>query len=129
MNQPEPVPTSGARHAAGGQSQTDPAAGMGRGYQILLDGMIGVYDLSANAAVQTYITHVLQRIGVNRELMDIGAEFDADACEAVSMVVTDDPGRHHRVAETIRPGWRGPDMVLRPPQVSVWVCDPVTKGG
>jgi molecular chaperone GrpE (heat shock protein) len=95
-----------------------------RGFEIAVNGLIGAYDLSPNAALQTHIAQVLARIGVDRVEVPSGTVFDPSACEAISTVATDDPSLYQRVSETLRPGWRRPDAVLRSPQVSVWVADP-----
>lgn len=89
--------------------------------QILVDGLIGAYDLSADLSVQAHIAQVLARVGIERVVIDPGTKFDAKVCEAVSTMGTDDPSQYSRVAETIRPGWVGTGTVLRPPQVAVWI--------
>ncbi len=95
-----------------------------RSMDILVSGLIGVYDLSADTAVQTQIAQILARVGVERIEVLPGTEFDPSRFEAVSTVVSTDPADRRRVAQTLRPGWQSTGAVLRSPQVSVWVLDP-----
>lgn len=127
---PDPDPRS-VRVAAAAAEESSPAAALSsleRSLEILVNGLIGAYDLSANVAVQTHIAQVLARVGVERMEVPAGAAFDPSVYEAVSTVATADPQRYRRVAETLRPGWRRSDAVLRSPQVSVWVADPSGSG-
>jgi GrpE len=105
---------------------TDPATSVAgsveRSFEIAVNGLIGAYDLSANPAVQSYITQVLARVGVQHVEVPPGTSFDPVVHEAVSTIATDEPDRVNRVAATLRPGWRGSNEVLRPPQVSVWIA-------
>ena len=103
------------------------SVGDNRGHEVLVQGLIGVYDVSGNAAVQAHVAQVLSRVGVQRVAVDPGAVFDPSVYEAVSTATTDDPDKVQRVIETIRPGWQRPDMVLRPPQVAVWVPGSVSR--
>jgi hypothetical protein len=99
-----------------------------RSFEIAVNGLIGAYDLSPNSALQTHIAQVLARVGVDRMEVPSGAVFDPSVCEAISTVATDDAHLYQRVSETLRPGWRRMDAVLRSPQVSVWVADPSKTG-
>ena len=95
-----------------------------RSFEIAVNGLIGAYDLSPNPALQTHITQVLARVGVHRIEVAAGEVFDPSLCEAISTVATEEQDLYQRVSETLRPGWRGRDAVLRPPQVAVWIADP-----
>jgi len=108
----------------GDESAEAGSSALQRSVDLLVNGLIGVYDLSANGAVQTYIAQVLARVGVERTEAAPGAAFDPSIHEAVSTVTTEDSASLRRVAQTLRPGWRRLGVVLRPPQVSVWVADP-----
>jgi GrpE len=124
-----PTPNRASKPSEGGLpvAESSPAAvpsGLDRRFEIAVDGLIGAYDLSANAAVQTHIAQVLARVGVERVVVQSGVPFDPSLCEAVSTVVTEDPARFQHVVEMVRPGWRQTDAVLRSPQVSVWVAAP-----
>lgn len=118
--QPEPIwpPAAGDGSPVGRRD----SVGDNRGDEVLVRGLIGVYDVSGNAAVQAHVTQVLSRVGVQRVVVDSGATFDPSVYEAVSTATTDDPDKVQKVIETIRPGWQRPRMVLRPPQVAVWVA-------
>ena len=94
--------------------------------EILINGLIGADDLSGNVAIHTHIAQVLARVGVQRLEVPPGATFDPSIYEAVTTVMTQDPIRYQRVAETLRPGWRRLDVVLRSPQVAVWIADPAS---
>jgi GrpE len=111
-----------------GEVRANPPASLERSFEIAVNGLIGAYDLSTNAALQAHIAQVLERVGVDCVEVPSGAAFDPSRYEAVSTVATDDPSRHQRVVETLRPGWRRHDAVLRFPQVSVWVADPAASG-
>jgi hypothetical protein len=114
----------GIRAADGVQPPHAGVSPLERSLEIAVNGLIGAYDLSPNAALQSHIVQVLARVGVDRMEVPSGAAFDPSVCEAISTVATDDPSLFQRVSETLRPGWRRPDAVLRSPQVSVWVADP-----
>lgn len=90
--------------------------------------LIDVYDLSPNAAVQAHVMQVSQRVGFDRVMVGSGAVFGPSLCEAVATVVTDDPCKYQRVAETIRPGWRRPDVLVRSPRVAMWGAEPASSG-
>jgi hypothetical protein len=117
----------GAAVPAGGSTAAG-VSSLERSLEIVVIGLIGAYDLSASAAVQAHIAQVLARVGVDRVEVPSGEVFDPSVCEAVSTVVTAEPQRDRRVAETLRPGWRRSGAVLRSPQVSVWVADPSGPG-
>jgi hypothetical protein len=123
MNSPNPdsqVP----RMTAPVESSTTGVLSLERNFEITVNGLIGAYDLSPNAALQTHIAQVLARVGVARIEVPSGTVFDPSVCEAISTMKTDDQHLHRRVSETLRPGWRRPDEVLRSPQVSVWIAEP-----
>ena len=111
------------------EGTTSASVSIERDFEIVVNGLIGAYDLSANVAVQAHIAQVLGRVGVERVEVPSGAAFDPSIYEAVSTVATDDPQRFQRVAATLRPGWRRVDAILRSPQVSVWVADPQMQAG
>lgn len=119
-----PVP----RGAAGVESSRPVTIPLERSFEIAVNGLIGAYDLSPNSALQTHIAQVLARVGVDRIEVPAGSVFDPSVCEAISTVTTNDHDLYQRVSETLRPGWRGRDAILRPPQVAVWVADPSTPG-
>jgi hypothetical protein len=124
-NSPYPDPQNGpAPLPADERSAPAELSTLQRSVDILVSGLIGVYDLSTSSAVQTEIAQVLARVNVERVEVLPGTAFDPSRFEAVSTVMSGDPTHHQRVAQTLRPGWRGVDAVLRSPQVSVWVADP-----
>lgn len=127
-NSPYPDPQNAHVTAAGDQPAAAGPSALQRSVDLLVNGLIGAYDLSANAAVQTYIAQVLARVGVERTEAAPGAAFDPSVHEAVSTVTTEDSACYRRVAQTLRPGWRRLGAVLRAPQVSVWVADPSRPG-
>lgn len=88
-----------------------------------MQGLIGAYDVSRDEAVQAHVVQVLQRNGIERVTVPTGVLFDPASYEAVSTVHTADPGKIKRVAETIRPGWKGPNGLVRSAQVAVWVAE------
>ncbi len=110
--------------ATGIGSSRTAAMPLERSFEIAVNGLIGAYDLSPNAALQTHISQVLARVGVDRIEVPSGAVFDPSSCEAISTVSTENRDLYQRVSETLRPGWRGRGAILRPPQVAVWVADP-----
>lgn len=110
--------------AVGAGSSPSEVMSLERSFEIAIKGLIGAYDLSPNPALQTHIAQVLARVGVDRIEVPSGAMFDPSLCEAISTVATADQALYQRVSETLRPGWRGRDEILRPPQVAVWVADP-----
>ena len=122
---PDPDP-QGIGVAAGVEPSPTGVLSLERSFEVAVNGLIGAYDLSPNPALQTHIAQVLARIGVDRMEVPSGSVFDPSVCDAISTVTTDDPHLYQRVSETLRPGWRRPDAVLRSPQVSVWVADPTT---
>ena len=124
---PDPNP-QGIGVAGGVEPPRTGLLSLERSFEIAVNGLIGAYDLSPNPALQTHIAQVLARIGVDRIDVPPGAMFDPSACEAISTESTDDPSLNQRVSETLRPGWRRLDAVLRSPQVSVWVADPTRTG-
>lgn len=126
MDSPDTAPVP--RGVAGVDSPRPTTIPLERSFEIAVNGLIGAYDLSPNSALQTHIAQVLARVGVERIEVPSGAVFDPSLCEAISTVTTEDHGLYQRVSETLRPGWRGRDAILRPPQVAVWVADPSTPG-
>jgi hypothetical protein len=119
-----PDPKTEGSHVAAGVESRSGVLSLERSFEIAVNGLIGAYDLSPNAALQTHIAQVLARVGVDRIDVPSGAVFDPAVCEAISTVATQDQHLYQRVSKTLRPGWRRPDEVLRSPQVSVWVADP-----
>jgi molecular chaperone GrpE len=61
---------------------------------------------------------VLERHGVSRVIPD-GEEFDPNEAEAVRVDPVDSAERNHRVTETIRPGYRLGERVIRAARVAV----------
>jgi hypothetical protein len=114
--------------AAGVESSRTAVLSLERSFEIAVNGLIGAYDLSPNPGLQTHIAQVLARVGVQLIEVPSGSVFDPSVCEAISTVATEDHHLYQRVSEMLRPGWRLPDAVLRPPQVSVWVADPAKPG-
>lgn len=90
---------------------------------MLVQGLIGAYDVSRDEAVQAHVAQVLQRTGIEKIVVTAGVAFDPASYEAVSTVSTSDPAKVKRVAETIRPGWKSPTGMVRAAQVAVWVAD------
>lgn len=123
---PDTTPVPGG--TAGVESAHPTTMPLERSFEIAVNGLIGAYDLSPNSALQTHIAQVLARVGVDRIEVPSGSVFDPSVCEAISTVATEDNDLYQRVSETLRPGWRGRDAILRPPQVAVWVADPSTPG-
>jgi molecular chaperone GrpE len=60
----------------------------------------------------------LERHGVTRLSLD-GEEYDPNLAEAMRVDAVDDPERSGKVTETLRPGYRLGDRVVRPAQVAV----------
>jgi len=60
----------------------------------------------------------LERHGVTQLFPD-GEEFDPNEAEAVRIDAVDDAERNHKVTETIRPGYRLGDRVIRAARVAV----------
>ncbi|MGK2882662.1 MAG: nucleotide exchange factor GrpE [Mycobacterium sp.] len=88
-----------------------------------MQGLIGAFDVSQDQAVQAHVAQVLQRSGIEKVVVPSGVLFDPASYEAVSTVITSDRSKAKRVAETIRPGWKGPTGMLRSAQVAVWVAE------
>jgi len=60
----------------------------------------------------------LQRQGVERLVLD-GDGFDPNLAEAVRVDPVDDPEQNGKVTQTLRPGYRMGDRLLRPARVAV----------
>ncbi len=70
-------------------------------------------------AIAARIADALARDGVHEVHAD-GEWFDPARHEAVGTAPAPSPDRHDRVAETVRPGFRDGDRIVRPPQVVVY---------
>lgn len=88
----------------------------------LIDGLIGLYDLTTDGAVRAHIAQLLQGVGVERDVIPVGATFDPAVHDPVSTEQTGIRLRDRRVAKTIRPGWRWGMRIIRAPLVTVWVA-------
>ena len=86
------------RHAEG---QAD-AAGLVEGVRIVRDEFLST----------------LLRAGVERIQPD-GEEFDPEQAEALRLDPVDDPAKNNRVTETLQPGYRLGETVIRPARVAV----------
>lgn len=88
--------------------------------RVLIDGLIGTYDLTDDGALRAHIAQVLRRVGVERDVVAVGAVFDPTVHHAVATEPTGIRVRNHRVIKTIRPGWSCGRIVIRAPEVAVW---------
>lgn len=68
--------------------------------------------------VRRRFLETLERRGVERVTLD-GEPFDPNVAEAVRVDAVDDAARNGVVTETLRPGYRLGDRVLRPARVAV----------
>jgi hypothetical protein len=98
-----------------------PASGASSRDELLVRGLIGANDVCSDQALNAHVEQTLLRAGVRKVTVEEGTAFDPAVHDAKSTVPNDDPAKAHLVAQTIRPGWQHDDLVLRPPEVAVWV--------
>lgn len=91
--------------------------------RLLIDGLIGTYDMVRSAAVRSYIETVLSRVGIER--LDIAPcePFDSTVHEAVGRETTEEGSLLGCIADTVRTGWREGNQPIRIPQVRVFTRD------
>ena len=70
------------------------------------------------AMVRSQFLASLTRQGVE-QIQPEGEEFDPEVAEALSLVPVQDPAQNNRVLQTMRPGYRMGDQVVRPARVVV----------
>ena len=70
------------------------------------------------AMVRSQFLASLTRQGVE-QIQPEGEEFDPEVAEALSLVPVQDPSQNNRVLQTMRPGYRMGDQVVRPARVVV----------
>jgi molecular chaperone GrpE len=83
------------------------------------NGIVGAKPLADGVEMaRNRFLATLQRHGVERISPD-GTEFDPNEAEAVRIDPVDDPGMNGKVTETLRPGYRLGEMVVRAARVAV----------
>ena len=70
------------------------------------------------AMVRSQFLASLTRQGVE-QIQPEGEEFDPEVAEALSLVPVQDPSQNNKVLQTMRPGYRMGDQVVRPARVVV----------
>ncbi|ANM31805.1 hypothetical protein ABI59_22950 [Acidobacteria bacterium Mor1] len=70
------------------------------------------------AMVRSQFLASLTRQGVE-QIQPEGEEFDPEVAEALSLVPVQDPAQNNKVLQTMRPGYRMGDQVVRPARVVV----------
>lgn len=81
---------------------------------------VDLHDSLERPALRERVVRALADVGVTA-IVPVDAVFDPARDEAVTSVVTDDPGLLGRVASVERPGFRDQDHLLRPAEVVVYV--------
>ncbi|MCZ4521190.1 nucleotide exchange factor GrpE [Rhodococcus ruber] len=86
----------------------------------LIDAMIGVHDLGDGVSATDRITEELSQVGIVRLDAAPGSTFDSSRHKAVHSVAAALPEQIGTVAGEVRPGWAGPDGIIRYTEVSVF---------
>ncbi len=113
---PQEPNTSGRDHAV--PIHDSPAAGSPD--RRLVDALIGVHDLGDGVSATDRISEELHRVGVVRLDAQPGTPFDSRSQKAVHSVAAPTPDRVGTIAEAVRPGWAGPEGIIRYTEVSVY---------
>lgn len=89
-------------------------------YKILLQALVGTYDLSSSDVVRAHVQKSLRAVGITPITPDPGDPFDVGLHNGVAGVAAPSPSLVFRIARVLRPGWRSDDGVLRPAEVEVY---------
>ncbi|MDQ1058391.1 hypothetical protein QFZ23_002292 [Arthrobacter globiformis] len=89
-------------------------------YNVLLQALMGTYDLSSSEIVRAHVQKSLRTVGVTPITPTLGEPFDLELHNGVAGVTAPSPYLVFRVARVLRPGWRTDDAVLRLADVEVY---------
>ena len=87
---------------------------------VLLQALIGTYDLSSSEVVRAHVQKSLRAVGVTPIPADPGDPFDLGQHNGVAGVVAPSPELISRIARVRRQGWQSDAGVLRPADVEVY---------
>lgn len=87
---------------------------------VLLQALIGAYDLSSSEVVRAHIQKSLRAVGITPITADPGDPFDVSLHNGVAGVVAPSPELISRIARVRRQGWQSDAGVLRPVDVEVY---------
>lgn len=86
----------------------------------LLHGLIAVADLTESPAVLAQVRTTLTRAHIVEVAPVPGESFDPHAHNGVGWQEAPTPDQDRRIARVLRPGWRGPEGLIRPADVEVY---------